>query len=62
MARQFDADFQALVASEFPVIIAIRLLCFGEAGETPGLFLHSDIISETSPIFEAKSSGGNGAD
>jgi len=58
MARQFDADFQALVASKFAVIIAIRLLCFGEAGETPGLFFHSVIIGETRPVSKPNHQAG----
>jgi len=47
MARQFDADFQALAASEFLVELAIGLLCFGESGKTPDLFFHTEIIVET---------------
>ena len=41
--RKLDADFQALVAGQFLVIIAVRLFCFGEAGKAPGLFFHAEL-------------------
>jgi hypothetical protein len=47
MARKLDANFQALFAGQFLVIIAVRLLCLGEAGKAGGLFLHPKSIGES---------------
>jgi hypothetical protein len=41
MGRQIDQDLQPLVASQFFVKIAIRLLRFREIGETLNRFLHA---------------------
>jgi hypothetical protein len=54
MARKFDANSQALVAGQFPVKLAVGLLCFGEAGKTPYFFLHVENHSREATVFRGE--------